>query len=154
ALDDPDPIVAGAGFARLEQAGIPVERGVGAEAAARDLAPYLHHRRTGRAYVTAKVASSLDGRVAAADGSSQWITSTAARADAHELRADAQAIIVGSGTALADQPALTVRDVADVPQRPPLRVLLDGHGRVPASGPLFDSALAATLVVTTAVADH
>ena len=87
-----------------------------ARRAERDLAPYLHHRRTGRAFVVAKVAMSLDGRVAAADGTSHWITSEARRADAHELRADSQAIVVGAGTALADQPALTVRGV-DVPPR-------------------------------------
>src|SRR5207253_5700594 len=129
-------------------AGIEVVTGFGETEARRDLAPYLHHRRTGRAFVTAKVATTLDGRVAAADGSSRWITSEPARADAHELRADAQAIVVGAGTALADHPALTVRDIAEPPARPPLRVLLDGHGRVPAAGPLFDTALAPTLVIT------
>jgi diaminohydroxyphosphoribosylaminopyrimidine deaminase/5-amino-6-(5-phosphoribosylamino)uracil reductase len=149
ALDDPDERVAGRGYARLRAAGINVVRGVRADDAARDLAPYLHHRRTGRAFVTAKVASSLDGRVAAADGSSQWITSKAARADAHELRADVQAIVVGSGTALADEPALTVRGADPMPAQPPLRVLLDRRGRVPARGPLFDTTRAPTLVVTT-----
>jgi diaminohydroxyphosphoribosylaminopyrimidine deaminase/5-amino-6-(5-phosphoribosylamino)uracil reductase len=133
----------------LRSAGIEVVTGVGEAGALRDLAPYLHHRRTGRAFVTAKVATTLDGRVAAADGSSRWITSEAARADAHELRADAQAIVVGAGTALADKPALTVRDVEVMPHRAPLRVLLDARGRVPAEGPLFDTALAPTLVVTT-----
>jgi len=148
ALTDPDPRVAGGGFDRLRDAGIDVTVGVGADAAARDLAPYLHHRRTGRAFCLAKVATSLDGRVAAADGSSRWITGPEARADAHRLRAESQAIVVGSGTALADRPALTVRD-APAPHRPPLRVLLDGRGRVPATGPLFDPSLAPTLVVTT-----
>jgi len=152
AVGDPDERVAGRGYARLRDAGIEVETGVGAPAAERDLAPYLHHRRTGRAFVVAKVALSLDGRAAAADGTSQWITSPEARADAHELRADAQAIVVGAGTALADRPALTVRDVAVAPARPPLRVLLDGRGRVPASGPLFDPELGPTLVVTTEAA--
>jgi diaminohydroxyphosphoribosylaminopyrimidine deaminase/5-amino-6-(5-phosphoribosylamino)uracil reductase len=153
AVGDPDERVAGRGYARLTAAGVEVVSGVEHDAAAHDLAPYLHHRSTGRAYVVAKVATSLDGRVAAADGSSQWITSEAARADAHELRADSQAIVVGSGTALADRPALTVRDVAEPPMRPPLRVLLDGRGRVPARGPLFDTALAPTLVITTDDAD-
>jgi diaminohydroxyphosphoribosylaminopyrimidine deaminase/5-amino-6-(5-phosphoribosylamino)uracil reductase len=135
----------------LRTAGIDVVTGLGDAGARRDLAPYLHHRRTGRAFVTAKIATTLDGRVAAADGSSRWITSEPARADAHELRADAQAILVGAGTALADRPALTVRDVEVMPHRPPLRVLLDARGSVPAEGPLFDPALAPTLVVTT---DH
>lgn len=149
AVDDPDEKVAGRGYARLRGAGIDVVTGVHEGAARRDLAPYLHHRRTGRAFVTAKVATTLDGRVAAADGSSRWITSAQARADAHELRADAQAIVVGAGTALADRPALTVRDVEVLPQHAPLRVLLDARGRVPAEGPLFDTARAPTLVVTT-----
>jgi diaminohydroxyphosphoribosylaminopyrimidine deaminase/5-amino-6-(5-phosphoribosylamino)uracil reductase len=151
AVEDPDARVAGTGLARLRDAGIEVVVGVGNADAARDLAPYLHHRRTGRAFVTAKVAQSLDGRIAAADGTSQWITSPEARADAHELRADAQAIVVGAGTALADHPALTVRAVTPEPLQPPARVLLDARGRVPATGPLFDPALAPTFVVTT---DH
>jgi len=152
ALEDPDSRVAGRGIAQLRDAGIDVTVGVGAERGARDLAPYLHHRRTGRAFVVAKVASSIDGRVAAADGSSQWLTSAAARADAHELRADSQAIVVGSGTALADRPRLTVRDAQPAPAHAPVRVLLDARGRVPATGPLFDTELAPTLVVTTTAA--
>ena len=149
AVGDPDDKVAGRGYARLTGAGIDISAGVLHDEAARDLAPYLHHRRTGTAFVIGKIAMTLDGRVAAADGSSRWITSAAARADAHELRADAQAIIVGAGTAITDRPALTVRDVDDVPVRAPLRVVLDATGRVPADGPLFDTALAPTLVVTT-----
>jgi diaminohydroxyphosphoribosylaminopyrimidine deaminase/5-amino-6-(5-phosphoribosylamino)uracil reductase len=152
AIEDPDPIVAGRGFARLRDAGVEVVVGVAADAAAGQLAPYLHHRRTGTPYVVAKIATTLDARVAAADGTSQWITSEHARADAHELRADSQVIVVGAGTALADQPALTVRDVATPPRIAPTRVLLDARGRVPATGPLFDTALAPTLVITTTAA--
>jgi diaminohydroxyphosphoribosylaminopyrimidine deaminase/5-amino-6-(5-phosphoribosylamino)uracil reductase len=151
ALADPDDNVAGEGIARLRAAGIPVEVGVAADAARLQLAPYLHHRRTGRAFCLVKTALSLDGRTAAADGSSQWITGSAARADAHGLRADSQAVVVGSGTALADRPALTVRSADPLPEHPPLRVLLDARGRVPAEGPLFDAA-APTLVVTTDLA--
>ena len=147
-VEDPDPRVAGAGIAALRAAGIEVVVGVGAAAVADQLAPYLHHRRTGRAFCLAKSALSIDGRVAAADGSSRWITGPAARADAHSLRADSGAVVVGAGTALADRPALTVRD-AEAPPAPPLRVLLDAVGRVPADGPLFDTRLAPTLVVTT-----
>jgi diaminohydroxyphosphoribosylaminopyrimidine deaminase / 5-amino-6-(5-phosphoribosylamino)uracil reductase len=145
---DPDPRVAGRGVARLRGAGIEVTEHVLEAEIAESLAPYLYQRRTGRAYCVLKSAASLDGRTAAADGTSKWITSSAARADAHGLRADSQAIIVGRGTALADQPSLTVRDVDSLPDRQPLRVLLDSRGRVPASGPLFDSRLASTLVVT------
>src|SRR5204863_6630779 len=140
---------AGRGLARLRDAALDVVTGVGTEEAERDLAPYLHHRRTGRAFVIAKVALSLDGRVAAADGTSRWITSDAARADAHELRADSQAIVLGAGTAVTDQPRLTVRAVQPPPDHPPLRVVLDAHGRVPATGPLFEVDDAPTLVVTT-----
>ena len=131
ALVDPDPSVAGAGFARLRAAGVDVVTGVGAAEVARDLAPYLRHRRTGRPLVVAKIATSLDGRVAAADGSSQWLTSGAALADAHELRADSQAVVVGAGTAIADQPTLTARGVAVAPEHPPLRVVLDAQGAFP-----------------------
>ncbi len=111
ALLDPDPRVAGEGIARLEAAGIEVTVGVGTSAVETQLAPYLHHRRTGRPYVVCKLASSLDGRTAAPDGSSQWITGPAARADAHRLRAESDAVIVGAGTVRVDDPSLTVRHV-------------------------------------------
>jgi diaminohydroxyphosphoribosylaminopyrimidine deaminase/5-amino-6-(5-phosphoribosylamino)uracil reductase len=154
AIEDPDPRVAGRGLARLRAAGLAVDVGVGAAQAARVLAPYLHHRRTGRAFAVVKTATSLDGRTAAADGSSQWITGAEARADAHELRADSQALLVGAGTALADRPRLTVRTAPGsvAPAQPPVRVLLDAVGRVPARGSLFDVALAPTTVMTSAAA--
>jgi diaminohydroxyphosphoribosylaminopyrimidine deaminase/5-amino-6-(5-phosphoribosylamino)uracil reductase len=151
AVEDPDPQVRGKGFDALRAAQVDVVVGVGELDTRRSLAPYLHHRRTGRAFCLAKVAMSLDGRIAAADGSSRWITADATRQDAHELRADAQAIVVGSGTALTDEPALSVRDVEPAPREAPLRVVLDARGRVPARGPLFDPAIAPTLVLTS---DH
>lgn len=152
AVVDPDPRVAGAGIEHLRRAGLTVDVGAGAEAAESSLAAYLHHRRTGRLWCVLKSAMSLDGRTAAADGSSRWITGPEARADAHRLRAESQAVVVGAGTALADQPTLTVRDVDPAPSGQPLRVLLDARGRVPARGPLFDTDLAATLVITTSLA--
>jgi diaminohydroxyphosphoribosylaminopyrimidine deaminase/5-amino-6-(5-phosphoribosylamino)uracil reductase len=88
---------------------------------AEQLAPYLTHRRTGRPYVVLKLAASLDGRTAAADGTSRWITGEAARADAHRLRAESDAVLVGAGTVRVDDPALTVRHVEG---RDPLRVVL------------------------------
>ena len=109
AVLDPDPRVGGRGVAALEAAGIDVTVGVCADAAERQLAPYLHHRRTGRPYVVAKLAASLDGRTAAPDGTSKWITGTEARADAHRLRAESDAVLVGAGTVRADDPELTVR---------------------------------------------
>src|SRR5262245_40828397 len=138
ALEDPDPRVAGRGLSGLRAAGVDVELGPGTGAARRSLAPYLHHRHTGRAWGLMKTAMSLDGRVATADGSSRWITGPAARADAHRIRAESQAVVVGAGTALADRASLTARDVDPPVDRQPLRVLLDGRGRVPATGPLFE----------------
>ncbi len=123
---DPDEHVAGRGIARLRAAGIDVEVGVAAAAVRRQLAPYLTHRRTGRPFVVLKLAATLDGRTAAPDGSSRWITGEAARADTHRLRAESDAVLVGAGTVRADDPELTVRHVAG-PE--PLRVVL---GRAPA----------------------
>ncbi len=135
ALEDPDPQVAGTGSARLREAGIDVVIGPGAELAEAQLAPYLHHRRTGRPYVVLKLAGTLDGRTAAPDGTSQWITGEEARLDAHRLRAESDAILVGAGTVRADDPALTVRNVLasdGQPPRPPLRVVLGSEESVPA----------------------
>jgi diaminohydroxyphosphoribosylaminopyrimidine deaminase/5-amino-6-(5-phosphoribosylamino)uracil reductase len=112
-------------------------------------AAFERHVRTGRPYVIWKTASSLDGKTAATDGTSRWITSPEARADAHRWRAWADAIVVGSRTALADDPALTVRDVpSSIEARPPMRVLVDSAGRVPVGGALTDGA-APTIVATT-----
>ena len=123
ALEDPDADVAGAGIARLRGAGVEVEVGVAGDEAAELLRPYLVHRRTGRPFVILKLAATLDGRIAAPDGTSQWITGPAARADAHALRAESDAILIGSGTVRADDPSLTVRD-APAPRGDPLRVVL------------------------------
>ena len=96
-----------------------------------------------------KLATSLDGRIAAADGTSRWITGTEARADAHRLRAESQAVVVGAGTALADAPALTVRDAEPAPAGQPLRVVLDARGRVPGDRAAVRHDVAPTLVLTT-----
>lgn len=109
-IEDPDPKVAGTGTARLREAGIDVRVGVLTELIEAQLRPYLHHRRTGRPWVVLKLAATLDGRVAAPDGSSQWITGPDARRDAHRIRAESDAILVGAGTVRADDPSLTVRD--------------------------------------------
>jgi diaminohydroxyphosphoribosylaminopyrimidine deaminase/5-amino-6-(5-phosphoribosylamino)uracil reductase len=150
AMTDPDPRARGAGLERLRAAGVRVDVGAGAAAAAEQNAAYLTHRRLGRPRVTLKAAASLDGKVAAPDGTSQWITGPAARADAHRLRAEADAVAVGAGTALADDPRLTVR-LPGFSGRQPLRVLVDAAGRVGAGGRLFDGE-AETLVATTPAA--
>jgi diaminohydroxyphosphoribosylaminopyrimidine deaminase/5-amino-6-(5-phosphoribosylamino)uracil reductase len=123
AVTDPDPRVAGAGIARLRAAGVEVEVGVGAAEVAESLAAYLHHRRTGRPWVVVKLASTLDGRTAAPDGSSRWITGPVARLDVQALRAESDAVAVGAGTVRVDDPALTVRTDGS-PSRQPLRVVL------------------------------
>ncbi len=125
ATEDPDGHVDGRGIARMRAGGIRVEVGVGRPGAEEVLAPYLKHRRSGRPWVVLKLAATMDGRTAAPDGTSRWITGPAARADAHALRAESDAVAVGAGTVRADDPRLTVRD-AEGPD--PLRVVL---GRVP-----------------------
>src|SRR5919204_2781286 len=110
AAPDPNPAVDGAGFGALRDAGLAVEEGLLAEEATRLIAAFRTHVRTGRPFVVLKMASSLDGRAAARDGSSRWISGEEARADVQRLRAWADAIVVGSGTVPADDPRLTVRD--------------------------------------------
>jgi diaminohydroxyphosphoribosylaminopyrimidine deaminase/5-amino-6-(5-phosphoribosylamino)uracil reductase len=146
ALEDPDPHVSGAGIAALRAAGIRVDVGPGSVPAGASLAPYLVHRRTGRPYVVLKLAATLDGRIAAPDGTSRWITSAEARVDAHRLRAESDAIAVGAGTVRADDPQLTVRDAGgrEVPGASPRRVVLGRarpgarvHPALQHTGPLF-----------------
>lgn len=120
-IEDPDVNVAGAGIAQLRAAGIDVGVGVKADEITAQLAPYLHHRRTGRPYVIIKLAATVDGRTAAPDGESEWITGVAARTDVHQMRAESQAILVGAGTVRADDPSLTVR-LVDGPD--PRRIVL------------------------------
>jgi diaminohydroxyphosphoribosylaminopyrimidine deaminase / 5-amino-6-(5-phosphoribosylamino)uracil reductase len=141
-----DPLNGG-GAAKLGAAGIDVSGGLLAEEAAEDNEAWLHAVRTGRPFVTWKYAATLDGRCAAADRSSRWITGPAARADVHRLRAEADAVLVGVGTALADDPQLTARDSATT--RQPLRVVLDTEGRTPPGARVRDAA-AETLILTAA----
>jgi len=150
AMRDPNPVVDGGGFEELRRSGVEVREGVLAEEAARQNEAFVKHVRTGLPFVVWKMAASLDGKVAARDGSSRWITGEAARADVHRLRAWSDAIVVGAGTALVDDPSLTVREPG-YRGRSPLRVLVDARGRVPATGDLFDGE-APTLVATTELA--
>jgi diaminohydroxyphosphoribosylaminopyrimidine deaminase/5-amino-6-(5-phosphoribosylamino)uracil reductase len=110
AIEDPDVAVSGRGLATLRRAGVAVEVGVRTAEATELLGPYLKHRRTGLPWVVLKLAATLDGRIAAPDATSRWITGPEARADVHRLRAESDAVLVGAGTVRADDPALTVRD--------------------------------------------
>ncbi|MFR9726379.1 bifunctional diaminohydroxyphosphoribosylaminopyrimidine deaminase/5-amino-6-(5-phosphoribosylamino)uracil reductase RibD [Streptomyces sp. MS19] len=147
AVADPNPVARG-GAALLAEAGIDVRGGLLADEAEAVNAAWLTAVRLGRPHVRWKYAATLDGRVAAADGTSRWITSPEARADVHRLRAEADAVLVGSGTARADDPHLAVRGVPGA--RRPLRVVTDTEARaVPPGARVLDGA-APTLV---AVAD-
>ena len=133
---DPDPRVAGRGIARLRTAGITVREGVAADVVEAMDPGYFHHRRTGRPLVTLKEALTVDGQAAAADGTSQWITGREARADAHRLRAAADAVVVGAGTVRADDPRLTVRLAGwDGPQ--PIPVVVAGSAPLPPDAAVF-----------------
>ncbi|HEY1607048.1 MAG TPA: bifunctional diaminohydroxyphosphoribosylaminopyrimidine deaminase/5-amino-6-(5-phosphoribosylamino)uracil reductase RibD [Allosphingosinicella sp.] len=123
ALRDPWPAVDGRGFERLRAAGIEVQVGPGAAAAARSMAAFLTRQRLGRPFVTLKLALSLDGRIALPSGESRWITGEDARAHAHKERARADMILVGRGTFEADRPKLDVR-LPGLEERSPRRALL------------------------------
>ena len=149
ALLDPDPRVQGSGIARLREAGIAVTVGDGEEPARRALAAYLTHRLTGRPQVTAKFAVSLDGKLATRTGDAIWITGPEARAWTRRQRADLDAILVGVGTVLADDPQLTARaEDGALAVRQPLRVVLDSAGRTPAEAMVL-APPARTLIATT-----
>lgn len=123
ALDDPG-VASGGGAERLRAAGIEVEAGEQADTARAVIADWLTAQRLGRPQITVKWAQSLDGRAAATDGTSQWITGPAARADVHKRRAEADAIVVGTGTVLADDPALTARNDDALYDHQPIPVII------------------------------
>lgn len=139
ALEDPDPRVAGEGIRRLRAAGLDVETGLRAAEAAEVNAGFLSRLRLGRPLVTLKLATSLDGRIATASGESQWITGPPARECAHALRASHDAIIVGTGTVLADDPQLTCR-LPGLAHHSPVRVVIDRHLRIPPTARLIAEA--------------
>lgn len=147
----PDPTkAAGGGADLLRDNGIDVIEGIGHEAAAHGNRAWLHAMATGRPLVTWKLASTLDGRTAAADGTSRWITGPQARADVHRLRAQSDAVLVGGATLRADDPHLAVRDIDGAVQ--PLRVVIDSRAEVPLTARVLDDA-APTLVVVAEGAD-
>jgi diaminohydroxyphosphoribosylaminopyrimidine deaminase / 5-amino-6-(5-phosphoribosylamino)uracil reductase len=139
ALEDPNPEVAGSGHARLRAAGIAVEVGIGAAAARRDHAGHIRRMRDGRPHVVLKLAVSADGKVGAAGRRPLPITGEAARERVHLLRAQSDAILVGIGTALADDPMLTCR-LPGMSGYSPVRVVLDSTSRLPLGSRLVKSA--------------
>lgn len=147
AMIDPNPVVAGGGAAALQAAGIEVEVGLRGAEAERLNRFYLTHARTGLPFVTAKFAASLDGRIATRTGESRWISSAASRSLAHRLRERHDAVLVGAGTVLSDDPALNVR--IDGATRQPLRVVVDSRLRMPASARMLTSGGGPVLVATT-----
>jgi diaminohydroxyphosphoribosylaminopyrimidine deaminase/5-amino-6-(5-phosphoribosylamino)uracil reductase len=144
AIDDPDPRVAGGGVAILERAGIAVTRDVLRAEAAELNAGFFMRLARGRPLVTLKVATTLDGKIATLSGESKWITGEGARAVGHQLRASHDAILIGAGTALADDPELTCR-LPGLEGHSPLRIVLDTRLRLPRSAKL---ARTGTLLVT------
>jgi diaminohydroxyphosphoribosylaminopyrimidine deaminase/5-amino-6-(5-phosphoribosylamino)uracil reductase len=138
---DPNPGVTGGGAQRLSNAGIEVEVGVRAAEARALIAPWTKFVTTGLPHVSLKLALSLDGRIATRTGASKWVTGAEARVKVHELRARHDAVAVGIGTVLADDPRLTVRDAAVLPSgRIPARVIFDSRLRMPLSGVLAQTA--------------
>ena len=147
-IEDPNPRVSGRGFTHLSEAGIEVRTGLLADEAARLNEAYIHFMRTRRPYVHLKLAVSLDGKVATRTGDSRWIAGEESRARAHELRSRYDAILVGSETAVADNPSLT--DRSGKPRRRPLvRVVLDDRLRLPACSQLAQTAREAPVLLFT-----
>ena len=147
---DPNPRVAGGGFAQLQAAGIEVVSGIFESECQRLIAPFAKHIRTGLPYVTLKAGMTIDGSVATARGESQWITGAESRAAVHHLRNTHDAIMVGIGTVLADNPRLTTRLVQG-DGRNPLRVVVDSTLRTPSSAVLLGEA-GKTIILTSAAA--
>jgi len=148
ALEDPDPRVAGAGVRQLHAAGLEVETGLCEAEAAEINAGFVCRLRNRRPLVTLKLATSLDGRIATGSGESQWITGPPARERAHALRAAHDAIMVGTGTVLADDPQLTCR-LPGLAHRSPVRVVVDRHLRIPPTTRLISDARAVPVWVLT-----
>lgn len=154
AVEDPDPRVSGRGLEALRAAGVTVESGVLADEAAELNAGFFMRVTAGRPLVTLKAATTLDGRIATHRGESRWITGDAARHRAHGLRAQHDAIVVGVGTALADDPELTCR-LPGLGARSPIRVVVDPRLRLPLTARVIQTAAKTpTWIVTYADADR
>lgn len=145
-LEDPNPKVSGKGFAHLRATGLEVSVGLLAREAEKLNEKYLHFMRTGRPFVHLKLAASLDGKIATRTGDSRWITGAESRARAHEMRHEYDAILIGAGTALADDPMLTDRS-GRKRRRSLVRVLLDETLKVSPDSPLVKTAIESPLVI-------
>jgi diaminohydroxyphosphoribosylaminopyrimidine deaminase / 5-amino-6-(5-phosphoribosylamino)uracil reductase len=156
AMVDPNPSVRGQGIAQLRRVGIAVTVGIGRDEAERMNRAYRHWMTTGCPYVTLKAGMTLDGRIATESGLSRWITGTASRRDVHRLRSEVDAVLVGIGTVLADDPALTARRpprLVRLAAKQPLRVVLDSRLRIPTSATILSQQKQApTLLATTEAA--
>lgn len=157
AMTDPNPLVKGKSTAALRRAGLSVASGI-AQAEAEELnRAYAHWMKTKRPYVVLKAGMTLDGKIATASGESQWITGTRSRAEVHRLRSEVDAVLVGVGTVLADDPSLTARvgrDLRKLASRQPLRVVVDSSLRIPPKAQILSrQQQAKTLVATTDLAD-
>ncbi len=155
AMTDPNPMVSGNGIAKLQQAGIEVVTDVMAAEAAELNRGFIKRMQHGTPFVTVKLAISLDGKIALANGKSQWITGSAARADVHRHRAESCAILTGSGTVSKDNPSLLVRqaeaNISNYPLaglRQPLRVVVDSKGALPNDSQLFNDGQPTLLAIT------
>ena len=147
AMEDPFPLVGGRGFAKLRAHGVEVRTGVGYDEAVRLNQPFLTTTRKGRPFVILKAATSLDGRIAAAPGERTQLTSARANTHAHYLRAQVDAIAIGSETALVDDPLLTAREVYR--ERPLVRVIFDRRLRVPAHAQILSTLSAGPVIILT-----
>ena len=150
-MQDPDPRVSGKSIEKLQQNGVETAVGVLEEECRKLNETYIKHRATGIPFVTVKFAQTLDGRIAAADGSSRWVASPSSLKLAHRLRATHDAILAGIGNVLIDDPELTLRLVKG---RSPTRIILDSKLRIPLEAKVLrDQEKAATIIVTTPAAD-
>ena len=150
AIEDPDPRVSGSGIDYLRAHGVEVDVGIRADEASALNDAYIHHRLTGRPLVTLKLALSVDGKMAASDGSSRWITGEESRRHVHGRRAASDGVMVGAGTVVTDDPQLTARDATST--RQPVRVVVDATGQVPTTRRIFDGGEA--IVMTTISCQH
>lgn len=157
AMIDPNPLVRGRGVTQLRRAGLSVTVGIARREAEQVNRAYRHWVKTKRPYVTLKAGMTLDGRIATASGESRWITGVQSRQDVHRLRAQTDAVLVGIGTVLKDDPALTARRgprLIQLAAKQPLRVVVDSRLRIPRSAKILNQRQGPTLVVTTKAASR